>query len=120
MRRSGHAEAESGEPARGTTRRTTAEAVAAAAGVSRIMVSRAFNPAASIKADKRSHILEVADRLGYHPDMSARAMVTGRSSLVAILVPSLARTWEALEVDALVTALQREGMAALVFRLPPE
>jgi hypothetical protein len=47
-------------------------------------------------------------------------MVTGRSSLVAILVPSLARTWEAREVDALVTALQRNGMAALVFRLPPE
>jgi DNA-binding LacI/PurR family transcriptional regulator len=84
------------------------------------MVSRAFNPAASIRADKRDRILRVADSLGYHPDMSARTMVTGRSSLVAILVPSLALTWESLEVDALVAALQRDGMAALVFRLPPE
>jgi DNA-binding LacI/PurR family transcriptional regulator len=93
--------------------------VAAAAGVSRIMVSRAFNPNASIRADKREHILQVANGLGYHPDMSARAMVTGRSNLVAIIVPSLARTWEAMEVDALVGALQRQGMAALIFRLPP-
>lgn len=84
------------------------------------MVSRAFNPNASIRAEKRDLILKVADSLGYHPDMSARTMVTGRSSLVAILVPSLARTWESQEVDALVAALQRNGMAALVFRLPPE
>src|SRR5688572_29481969 len=43
----------------------TAHAVAAAAGVSRIMVSRAFNPNASIRADKREHILQVANTLGY-------------------------------------------------------
>ena len=101
-------------------RTSTAEAVARAAGVSRIMVSRAFNPNASIRADKRDRILRVADSLGYHPDMSARTMATGRSNLVAILVPSLAQPWESLEVDALVATLQREGMAALVFRLPPE
>lgn len=101
-------------------RSATAEAVAAAAGVSRIMVSRAFNPNASIRADKRELILKVADELGYHPDMSARAMVRGQSNLVAILVPSLARRWESLEVDTLVAQLQRSGMAALVFRLPPE
>lgn len=102
------------------TATSTAEAVAKAAGVSRIMVSRAFNPSASIRADKRERILKVADSLGYHPDMSARTMVTGRSNLVAILVPSLARPWESHEVDALLAALQRDGMAGLVFRLPPE
>ncbi|MEQ8446386.1 MAG: substrate-binding domain-containing protein [Pelagibacterium sp.] len=95
----------------------TAQDVADAAGVSRIMVSRAFNPNASIRADKRTAILSVAERFGYHPDMAARSMVTGRSNLVAILVPALARAWESQEVDALIAALQRQGLAALVFRV---
>lgn len=96
-----------------------AESVARAAGVSRIMVSRAFNPDASVKSDKREHILKIAGELGYHPDMAARSMARGRSNLVAILVPSLAQAWEAKEVDTLVRALQRNGMASLVFRLSP-
>jgi DNA-binding LacI/PurR family transcriptional regulator len=102
--------------------RTEAKAqdVAEAAGVSRIMVSRAFNPAASIRPDKRDMILKVAGQLGYHPDMAARSMATGRSNLIAILVPSLARAWESQEVDALVQSLQAEGLATLVFRLTPE
>ncbi|MCD7059796.1 LacI family DNA-binding transcriptional regulator [Pelagibacterium xiamenense] len=98
----------------------TAQDVARAAGVSRIMVSRAFNPNASVKADKREHILKVAQRLGYHPDMAARSMVTGRSNLVAVLVPSIARAWESQEVDALITALQRQGMATLLFHVAAE
>ncbi|MFV2003165.1 MAG: LacI family DNA-binding transcriptional regulator [Paracoccaceae bacterium] len=99
---------------------TSAHDVAVAAGVSRIMVSRAFNPDASIRADKRKHILHIAGELGYHPDMAARSMVTGRSNLVAILVPSIARSWESQEVDCLVEALQQQGMVPLLFRLPPE
>ena len=96
-----------------------AEAVAHAAGVSRIMVSRAFNPFASVKPDKRAHILKVAGALGYHPDMAARSMARGRSNLVAILIPSVAQAWEAKEVDTLIGVLQRNGMTALVFRLSP-
>ena len=95
----------------------TAQDVAQAAGVSRIMVSRAFNPNASVRTDKREQILKVAQQLGYHPDMAARSMVTGRSNLVAILVPSIARSWESEEVDVLITALQRQGMVALLFHV---
>ena len=97
----------------------SAEDVALAAGVSRIMVSRAFNPGASVKSGKRELILRVAAELGYHPDMAARSMARGRSNLVAILVPTLAQPWEALEVDALMQVLQRNGMGCLVFRLSP-
>ena len=97
-----------------------AKDVAEAAGVSRIMVSRAFNRDASVKSDKREHILKIAAELGYHPDMAARSMARGRSNLVAILVPNLSQPWEAMEVDALVRALQRNGMASLLFRMSPQ
>lgn len=99
---------------------TNAHNVAIAAGASRIMVSRAFNPKASIREDKRKHILRIAGELGYHPDMAARSMATGRSNLVAILVPSIARSWESQEIDCLVEALQLQGMVPLLFRLPQE
>jgi DNA-binding LacI/PurR family transcriptional regulator len=95
----------------------TAEDVARAAKVSRIMVSRAFNPDASVLMEKRRHILAVAATLGYHPDMAARAMVTRRSKLVAVVVSTLANPWEAQEVDALIGALQEDGLSVMVFRI---
>jgi len=97
-------------------RRATAEMVASAADVSRVMVSRAFNPHASIKPEKRDRILRVAQELNYTPDMAARSMVTGRSHLVALIVPAVSSPWESQEVDALTVALQAEGFAVLLFR----
>lgn len=97
-------------------RRATAQMVATAAAVSRAAVSRAFNPSASIKAEKRDHILNVARQLNYTPDMAARSMVTGRSHLVAMIVPDVRSPWESQEVDALATALQAEGFATLLFK----
>ncbi|MBI4045796.1 MAG: substrate-binding domain-containing protein [Devosia nanyangense] len=96
---------------------STALDVAKAAKVSRIMVSRAFNPEASVRPDKRQHILDVAASLGYHPDMAARAMVTRRSNLVAVVVSTLANPWEAQEIDALTAVLQEDGLAVMVFRM---
>lgn len=90
--------------------------VAAAANVSRVAVSRAFNPHASIKPEKRDRILKVAQELNYTPDMAARSMVTGRSHLVGIIVPDVSGPWESQELDAMTTALQAEGFATLLFR----
>jgi len=90
--------------------------VARTANVSRVAVSRAFNPHASIKPEKRDLILKVAQELNYTPDMAARSMVTGRSHLVGIIVPDVSGPWESQELDAMTTALQSEGFATLLFR----
>lgn len=90
--------------------------VARTANVSRVAVSRAFNPHASIKPEKRDLILKVAQELNYTPDMAARSMVTGRSHLVGIIVPDVSGPWESQELDAMTTALQAEGFATLLFR----
>lgn len=98
------------------SRRATADMVAAAANVSRVAVSRAFNPQASIRAEKRARILQVARELNYTPDRAARALVTRRSHLVGVIVPDVFSAWESQEVDALTTALQAEGFATLLFK----
>jgi DNA-binding LacI/PurR family transcriptional regulator len=102
-----------------TTRRpgrATADIVAKAANVSRVAVSRAFNPHASIKPEKRDRILRVAQELNYTPDMAARSLVTRRSHLVGVIVPDVCSPWESQEIDALTTALQGEGFATLLFK----
>ena len=90
--------------------------VARRANVSRVAVSRAFNPHASIKPAKRDMILRVAQELNYTPDMAARSMVTGRSHLVGVIVPDVCSPWESQEIDALTSALQAEGFATLLFK----
>ena len=90
--------------------------VAREANVSRVAVSRAFNPHASIKPEKRDHILKVAQELNYTPDMAARSMVTGRSHLVGVIVPDMSSPWESQEIDALTNVLQAEGFATLLFK----
>lgn len=98
--------------------RATAEEVAAAAQVSRVAVSRAFTPGASIRAEKRERILAVARELNYAPDRAGRALATRRSHLVGVIVPEVCSPWESQEVDALTTALQDEGFATLLFKTP--
>ncbi|MCT7378410.1 LacI family DNA-binding transcriptional regulator [Chelativorans salis] len=100
----------------GTQQRATAEMVARAAQVSRAAVSRAFNPQAPLKPEKRARILKIAEELSYTPDRAARALVTRRSHLVGVIVPDVCSPWESQEVDALTTALQAEGFATLLFK----
>lgn len=96
--------------------RATAEMVAARAKVSRVAVSRAFNPHTSLKPEKRALILRIAEELNYSPDRAARALVSGRSHLIGVIVPDVCSHWESQEIDALTTALQDEGFATLLFK----
>lgn len=96
--------------------RATADDVARVAEVSRVAVSRAFNPHASIKPEKRDRILKVAAELNYTPDVAARSLVTRRSHLVGVIVPDVCSPWESQEIDKLTTALQAEGFATLLFK----
>lgn len=96
--------------------RATADQVAREANVSRVAVSRAFNPNASLKQEKRDRILQIARELNYTPDMAARSLVTRRTHLVGMIVPDVCSPWESAEIDALTTALQAEGFATLLFK----
>ena len=62
----------------------TRDDVARAAGVSGWTVSNVLNgrTGSGIREETRVRVLEVAERLGYRPNNSARALVTGKSRTV--------------------------------------
>jgi LacI family gluconate utilization system Gnt-I transcriptional repressor len=63
--------------------------VARVAGVSAMTVSRAFARHASISSNTSRRVLQAAEALGYVFDVTAGELSTGRSNLVAVVIPSL-------------------------------
>jgi LacI family transcriptional regulator len=68
----------------------TIRQVAEAAGVSRATVSRAFTRPDLISDETVRRVLEIAGRIGYVPNHTARALSTGRHANVALIVPDVA------------------------------
>jgi LacI family transcriptional regulator len=67
----------------------TLQDVARAAGVSPSTVSRIMNGTAEVAQGKRTRVLEVIDRLGYHPNVAAQSLKTGQSMTIGILTQEL-------------------------------
>ncbi|WP_088319755.1 LacI family DNA-binding transcriptional regulator [Kineosporia sp. R_H_3] len=71
------------------TRRPTIQDVAAAAGVSKGLVSKVFNGGAGPSAATTSRVIAVADRLGYRPNRSATLLAKRRTRLLGVtMLPS--------------------------------
>jgi LacI family transcriptional regulator len=70
-------------------KRPTLKEVAMAAGVSVASASYALNGTGSVGEATRAHILEVAQRIGYRQNAAARAMKTGRSATIGLVLPDL-------------------------------
>src|ERR1700742_2448613 len=67
--------------------RLTLDSVAAAAGVSRMTVSNAYNRPDQLAAATREHVLETARRLGYAgPDPAAASLRLGRTGTVGVVL----------------------------------
>ncbi len=63
--------------------------IAAELGVSVVTVSRALRDRPDIAQDTKAKILDRVKRLNYRPNLTARSLVTGRSSLIGLVVPDL-------------------------------
>jgi DNA-binding LacI/PurR family transcriptional regulator len=59
--------------------------VAALAGVSHQTVSRVLNGSSQVRAATRERVRSAMRELDYHPNLSARALVTGRSRTVGVV-----------------------------------
>lgn len=62
-------------------------------GLSKMTVSRAINNDPLVNAKTREQVLEVSRRLNYQPNHFARALVTNRSFLIGVIVPSLRHSY---------------------------
>jgi LacI family transcriptional regulator len=68
----------------------TISQVAEAAGVSRATVSHAFTRPDMLRADTVRRVVAIAEKIGYVPNHTARALSTGRYGNVALVVPDVA------------------------------
>lgn len=68
---------------------TTIYDVAREAGVATSTVSRAFTNPARVSVRTREHVVAVAERLDYRPNPLARALPSGRTSTIALLIPDI-------------------------------
>lgn len=67
----------------------TLKDVAKAAGVSYATVSRAFSGSSQIGSETRERVLKLCDEMGYTTNFVARSMVTKRTNLIGLVVPSV-------------------------------
>jgi len=97
-------------------RRITLKLVADQAGVHASTASRALNPAtrAMVLPSVAQKVLDVARELGYRPDPVAASLRTGRSKLVAILVPDISNSVFAPILSGASERLATEGYTVIV------
>ena len=103
----------------GTNARATSVDVARLAGVSRAAVSRVFTPGAPVSKGMSEKVRRAAEELGYRPNAIARALNTGRTRMIGLLVAYLDDSFYAEAVERLSIALQDRGHHVLLFMATP-
>lgn len=100
-----------GEPVRTVP---TIKQVAEAAGVSRATVSRAFGQPDLLSDDTVALVREVAERLGYVPNQTARALSTGRAGNIALVVPDITNPFFAAIMRGAQALAREKGFATFL------
>ncbi|MFF1356249.1 LacI family DNA-binding transcriptional regulator [Streptomyces sp. NPDC058297] len=88
--------------------------VARAAGVSKATASRALQRPELVAEPTRLRVLEAAQRLGFRPNAAARALTTGRTGLVGLVVPTLSNPFFAPLVMGAQQAAEKTGHHLLI------
>lgn len=92
----------------------TLKDIAKALGVSVMTVSKVMRERAGVAAKTRKRVLSKATELGYRPNLTARSLVTGQSSQVGIIVPTLLHPFFAEVLEAISSTLQQGGYAVMI------
>lgn len=98
-------------------RRVTSLQVAQLAGVSQSAVSRVFSGASASPATAEK-VRKAAAQLGYRPNVLARAMITGKSRIIGLVVAYLDNQFYPEALERLSNALQAQGYHILIFTVP--
>lgn len=89
--------------------------VARLAGVGQSAVSRVFTPGASASKKTVEKVRKAAEELGYRPNVLARAMVSGKSGIIGLVVAYLNNQFYPEALERLTNALRERGYHVLVF-----
>lgn len=95
--------------------KVTSLQVARLAGVSQSAVSRVFTPGASVSKQTVEKVKKAALELDYRPNVLARAMVSGKSRIIGLVVAYLDNQFYPDALEKLSNALQDRGYHVLIF-----
>lgn len=83
-------------------------------GVSVVTVSKVLHNHSDIGAETRKRVLQRMKELNYRPNLAARALVTGRMSLIGLIVPDLTHPFFAMVAKGLSSALRPHGYSLIL------
>jgi LacI family gluconate utilization system Gnt-I transcriptional repressor len=90
--------------------RATLADVAAHAGVTPMTVSRMLRQPDRVAPETAQRIRQAIDNTGYSPNKQAGGLASGRSAIVAAIIPSVANSVFAETIQGLSDALQHAGL----------
>lgn len=88
--------------------------VAAAAGVSLSTASRVITGRTPVAEPTRTRVMEAVARLGYRPNAAAQALVSGRSSTVAVIAKNTLRWGYAATLQGVEEEARAAGYAVMI------
>jgi LacI family transcriptional regulator, galactose operon repressor len=83
-------------------------------GLSVITVSKALRNRPDISTTTRLRVLRRCEELNYRPNLSARALVTGRTNMMGLVIPDLAHAFFSDLARGLAGVLRNEGITLLI------
>jgi DNA-binding LacI/PurR family transcriptional regulator len=104
----------------GSGRRVSMADVAAQAGVSGQTVSRVVNDSPRVDPETRARVEAAMLALGYRPHRAARALRTGRTQTIGLVVSTLATVGNSRMLQAVADAAAARGYALTVVTLDSE
>jgi LacI family transcriptional regulator len=83
-------------------------------GLSVVTVSKVLRNHEDISPGTRQRVLKRIDELNYHPNLAARALVTGRSHLMGLIVPDLVHPFFAELAKGVSSVLRSKGYGLVI------
>ena len=93
---------------------STLHDVAALAGVSPRTVSRVVNAEGGFGEATRLRVVDAIEKVGYRPNMLARALITRRTGTVGLVVPQMVDPFFAELVDGVQAAAKASGRTMII------
>jgi LacI family transcriptional regulator len=83
-------------------------------GLSTVTISKVFRGQTDISEETRKRVLKRMEELNYQPNLSARALITGRNWTVGMVVPDLLNPFFAQIAKGISASIRRQGYSLII------
>jgi len=83
-------------------------------GLSTVTISKVLRGHSDISEDTRKRVLKRMKELNYHPNLAARALITGRTSTIGLVVPDLLHPFFAQVAKAVSAGTRGQGYSLII------